>query len=96
MEKFGIFELLDALSALLPANGGDPLSPQENAADDTANQTQTKAAPEPARRAEPDAAFAPPDYGTGMPAPQESGEHSALDTLLRRHEQLSRKIKTDK
>lgn len=104
MEKFGIFELLDALSALLPADGNAPRSPQEDIWERAAKETDV---PEPsatsanqpsapAPHSVPDAAFAPPDYGTGAPEPQENGENSAFDTLMKRHEQLSRKIGSDK
>lgn len=64
MEKFGIFELLDALSALM----------QEEKTESAAPQTPKKE----------DAAFAPPAYGSADPG--------ALEGLLQRHEEMSRRI----
>lgn len=84
MEKFGIFELLDTLSALTAANG----SPE-------AEEKAEYARPETG-----DASFAPPAYGAPSPAPSAppppdkntSAEQSALAALLARHDALSKKI----
>ena len=83
MEKFGIFELLDTLSALTaPVNGAEAETGDENPAPETA-----KANPQ-------DDAFAPPVFGAPplkeeAPA-QKNGD--AISALLQRHERISKKI----
>ncbi len=76
MEKFGIFELLDALSALTAQN--EP--PQEPAAEEK----------EPAPK-KPDGAFAPPSYGSEPPAKTGGREADALSDFLARHDAVARK-----
>ena len=82
MEKFGIFELLDALSALTagtqasPPAEADPPHPGENAGEE-----------KPAF----DHAFDPPAYGGTGAAPEHGG--SALDSFLARHEETKGKAK---
>ena len=84
MEKFGIFELLDTLSAITA-----PLSEAESA------ETE-QAQPQPERANPQDSAFSPPAFGTpplreNAPAPEkESG--NAFTALLQRHETISKKI----
>ncbi len=93
MEKFGIFELLDALSALTLPDSASVPQPQ---------QTQKEDLQPP--RAE-DAAFSPPVYGgyaperTTRPAPAEQQaeppsvkEQDALSALLSRQEEISKRI----
>ncbi len=106
MEKFGIFELLDALSAVTQAVSEEPFAPQK--------EEQTKEL-SPKRR--PDAAFAPPVYGaktehmdaenksdhalppTGEALPS-AGENdsapsakTAYDKFLARHEAATGRVK---
>ena len=84
MEKFGIFELLDTLSAITA-----PLSEVESA---DAEQAQTQ----PERANPQDSAFSPPAFGApplreNEPAPEkESG--NAFTALLQRHDSISKKI----
>lgn len=85
MEKFGIFELLDTLSALVTGQEGKVGENPEQAP----------------RQEAPSSAFAPPDYFASEPTPQSEkseqtaqetgGENSALSSLLSRHEQVKRK-----
>ena len=67
MEKFGIFELLDALSALSASENGDftPAN-EENAPIETSSSAPLDAKPSTAdahRSPDADNAFAPPVYG---------------------------------
>lgn len=83
MEKFGIFELLDTLSALA--------SPQSDA---EAESTEAESAPETGKADPQDSAFSPPVFGApplkkDEPAPQNG---SAFSALLQRHEKISKKI----
>lgn len=93
MEKFGIFELLDALSALFPQEAGEPFS-DGTQANSGATEDAADHAPSP------DPAFAPPDYGASpdsaaaKPAPEQ--DNTALGSLLARHETLSRRISEKK
>ena len=86
MEKFGIFELLDTLSAITA-----PLSEIESA---ETEQTEAKAQPE---RANPqDSAFSPPAFGApplseNEPAPEKKSGN-AFTALLQRHDSISKKI----
>ncbi len=92
MEKFGIFELLDALSAAMPAEKDAPVSAKREEA-------------APGKR--PDAgesAFLPPTYaapenkepakGAESFPPREKG--NAASALLERHETMSRRIDKNK
>lgn len=92
MEKFGIFELLDALSAL---TAPDPAHDVQKSEPKTENTVSPRAE---------DAAFSPPVYGGYTPerpavkAPQPSDpqtpvrEQDALSSLLSRQEEISRRI----
>lgn len=84
MEKFGIFELLDTLSALTTMQA-DELQPQNG---------EQEQPPAPAKASPSDAAFAPPAFGAPQPL---SGEQTtetadALSALLDRHASISKKI----
>ena len=85
MEKFGIFELLDTLSALTAA--------QIEAKEAEAEEAE---APQPEKANPQDSAFSPPAFGAPPlrehePAPEkESG--NAFTALLQRHETISKKI----
>ena len=70
MEKFGIFDLLDTLSALV--------APEETK-DAAAKSAETRPAAE-------DAAFSPPAYGEPQPAPAVTTTNTALASFLARHE----------
>ena len=76
MEKFGIFELLDALSALTAQNGQPQEPPPE------------EEAPSPKK---PDGAFAPPSYGGEQPKKTGGREADALSGFLARHDAVARK-----
>lgn len=96
MEKFGIFELLDALSALTAA---------DSAHSDENSQQKTESFSPPDKE---DAAFFPPTYGGYSPErdaalraaqsevqPQlqdSQKEQDALSSLLARQEEISRRI----
>lgn len=85
MEKFGIFELLDALSALTAPDS----------APSAKNDKPLEQTPQPPRAE--DAAFSPPVYGgfsPEQPAAEQhpSGEQDALSALLSRQEEISRRI----
>lgn len=81
MEKFGIFELLDALSALTDTETqSKPIASEEH----TEEKREQKKVP--------DAAFSSPTYGapqTELPA----GEGQALGDFLARHDEISRKAR---
>lgn len=85
MEKFGIFELLDALSAITAATSGEkaPSSPAPSRAEE---KTETKRTP--------DAAFAPPSYadGGGTDGLAPSGR-TAYDGFVARHEAAKGRVK---
>ena len=77
MEKFGIFELLDALSAIT----------------DTAPNPPAEEEPAPAEpKRMPDEAFAAPSYGSGDTVPPPAGEN-ALGSFLARHDEISKRAK---
>ena len=101
MEKFGIFELLDTLSALV--TGQDAESEQKGA--------------EPTSPSSADSAFAPPDYFGGaapaagasepaqsggsekrspLPPPPATQENPALAALFERHEEVKRRAEGKK
>ncbi len=99
MEKFGIFELLDALSAVTAPDGTEDRlpSPEKDGGD----------APAVSRPDASQSAFAPPSYGpppdppeekekTGAAAfpPREKG--NAVSALMERHEKMSRRIDKNK
>ncbi len=78
MEKFGIFELLDTLSALLlpesaPSAPSAPPSPPEKA---------------PSTR---DAAFAPPAYAKEETPPPPEPAANALSSFLAKHEEAAKR-----
>lgn len=77
MEKFGIFELLDALSALT--------AQKEEQASPPAEQT--------AERKRPDETFVPPSYGEAQSAPPAAHDADALAGFLARHDAVARKAK---
>ncbi len=79
MEKFGIFELLDTLSALIL-----PETPEKSGAPERAEKV---GAPETAPNAA-DRAFAPPAYGEQT----ETAGASALSAFLDRHEKAVKHI----
>ena len=84
MEKFGIFELLDTLSALTQSQT-DEAQPQNGESGESS--APVKVSPN-------DAAFAPPAFG--IPQPLSGGEAAsdgnAFSALLARHEKISKKI----
>ena len=89
MEKFGIFELLDALSALASAGK----EPQDSARPDA----NTSAFAPPAYPAGYDANLnargaAGDNAGTDAPLPPVRQQGDALSDLLSRHDKLSKKI----
>ncbi len=79
MEKFGIFELLDALSAITE-NVPPPAQPAQN---------EQTAPPAPSKKV-PDAAFDSPDYGNERPAPQPDGGN-AYDGFLAKHDAIKKR-----
>ena len=81
MEKFGIFELLDALSAVLDGKNDAP-PPDEPPA-----ETPDKSRAEPTAV---DASFLPPDYAGST---QEGG---ALSSFLSRHDETVKRIEKKK
>ena len=90
MEKFGIFELLDTLSAIMTPN------PTEE--EPTQAEKEHRAAPaQEAGNAEvispkpSDSAFAPPSFG-GEQTLEAQANRNALDTFLQRHDAISKKI----
>lgn len=81
MEKFGIFELLDTLSAIT-APGNETSLPEQG--EQIKPETDDKA-------------FSAPDFATGgAPAPlpehKTRTEQNALAALLQKHDSISRKI----
>lgn len=83
MEKFGIFELLDTLSALTSA----PPRTEETPPPPAADAAETK------RADVNDAAFAPPP--SAFPLPERSPaqpQTNAFAALIARHENISKKI----
>lgn len=88
MEKFGIFDLLDTLSAIMATDSpakepsGAPAMAQPAETDDgkiTPKQT--------------DSAFAPPSFGTDENGnPPTAAQRDALGAFLERHDAISRKI----
>ena len=91
MEKFGIFELLDALSAACDAAAPPP--PSEDSPSDTGASREEMRASEgnsSSKRA-PDAAFLAPSYGEQQAPPPSSG--SAIDGFYARHEHAKSKAK---
>ncbi len=80
MEKFGIFELLDALSAMAAA--AEKPSPPEK--EEPKEETRGGRVPDPS--------FAPPAYD-GTPAPLPSAPANALGDFLARHDAVAGKAK---
>ena len=81
MEKFGIFELLDALSAVLDGKTDAP--PPEEAPAEKPDEP-------PAAPTAVDASFLPPDYAAST---QEGG---ALSSFLTRHDETVKRIEKKK
>ena len=80
MEKFGIFELLDALAALTEGEEGQGGAQQD---------------PPPAGKKLPDETFRAPDYGDGESGKNEPAarDGSAIGGFLSRHDEISKKAK---
>lgn len=82
MEKFGIFELLDALSAIVSSEDAtEKEEPARPSAGDPAYAPPVYGAAEPQAQKEERAEAVPPAQNEG-----------AFDAFLRRHEKISRKI----
>ena len=81
MEKFGIFELLDALSAVLDGKNDAP-PPEEHPAE-TPDKT-------PEKPTAVDASFLPPDYAGS------AQEGDALSSFLSRHDETVKRIEKKK
>lgn len=83
MEKFGIFELLDTLSALTASQS-----------DAEAESTEEQPSPEIGKADPQDSAFSPPVFGAPPLKKDEPAQHngSAFSALLQRHENISKKI----
>lgn len=78
MDPFGIFELLDTLSAL---------TAEENIAEEPAQNPQNE------RRVSPDdKAFFPPDMGGGILNAENAKNVSAIEALYERHDKISKRI----
>ena len=91
MEKFGIFDLLDTLSAIMapdspaPSEAAEEKTPPPSSAAGVINPKQT------------DGAFAPPSYLAGENgAAAVNAERAALGAFLDRHDAISRKIDSAK
>ncbi len=83
MEKFGIFELLDALSAITAAA---PPSGEAEQKDSSAEPAAEK------KKKTPDAAFAPPAYGTPEQTPAGT-QNTALGSFMARHDAAKERAK---
>ncbi len=82
MDPFGIFELLDTLSAL--TSGQNPAEQKE-----PAPETKQRVSPE-------DKVFSPPEI-PGQPANGDPAKNlSAIESLYERHDKISRKIDKNK
>ena len=86
MEKFGIFELLDTLSAFMTAS-----APQGEAPIEPAEKPQVAETVSPSRG---DSAYQPPQYGTDEQNSAQAalGGRDALGSFLERHDAISKKI----
>ncbi len=81
MEKFGIFELLDTLSAIL-GDGEDASSPAEEKSAPAEEHT------DPTRPDAADAAFLPPAY--------DANGQATLSAFLDRHDAIARRVEKKK
>ncbi|MBR7186571.1 MAG: hypothetical protein IKD43_03695 [Clostridia bacterium] len=79
MEKFGIFELLDALAAITQMQ------------DPPAGVAAKNAAEKERERKLPDASFSPPTYGAPLTQPNPSS--TAYGAFMERHERAKGKVK---
>ena len=86
MEKFGIFELLDTLSAFMTAS-----APQGEEQEEPAEQVKAAETVKPNHG---DSAYQPPQYGAEEQTSAQSilGGKDALDSFLQRHDAISKKI----
>lgn len=84
MEKFGIFELLDTLSAFMNASAPQDEEPVEPAEKPKGAET--------VRPNRGDAAYQPPQYGADEAAQAALGGRDALGSFLQRHDAISKKI----
>ena len=94
MEKFGIFELLDTLSALTAAGNA---ARGESQPPDAEAQSAPQAAPPAARAAAPQ--NAPPAARAAAPAEQQSGQTRGSDAFaafLARHDETRRRAEKRK
>ena len=87
MEKFGIFDLLDTLSAIMapdtpPKDASEPLAAKEPAESESGKITPKQS----------DSAFAPPSFGIEGEGVPTAAERNALGAFLERHDAISRKI----
>lgn len=93
MEKFGIFELLDALCAL--SEGEEAPAPAEDAAPSSPSEGTPPA--EAGTPSPEDAAFSAPVYPAGNAAPPVRGERDrALNEFLARHDAVAKRAKGKK
>lgn len=90
MEKFGIFELLDTLSAIMAPNpaDGEPIPAENKHRSAPASETEKAEIISPKQS---DSAFAPPSFG-GEQTLEAQANRNALDTFLQRHDAISKKI----
>ena len=89
MEKFGIFELLDTLSAIVAADS--PVHEEHTEEGSAQNQSGTE--PKTAKPNPGDAAYQPPQYTQGEASAETAvGGRDALGAFLDRHDAISRKI----
>lgn len=88
MEKFGIFDLLDTLSAIMAVDSPAKEPPATPASTQAEEPDDGKITPR-----QTDSAFAPPSFGTDENgnAPT-AAERNALGAFLERHDAISRKI----
>ncbi len=83
MEKFGIFELLDTLSAIVDGEKGAPAAPSSDLPDGVPAEAPAEAEGKAAPSVE-DRAFLPPDYAGGESS-------AALSSFLSKHDELARR-----
>ena len=87
MEKFGIFDLLDTLSAIMATDSPAKSEATEEKAPPTSGDTGV------IQPKQSDGAFAPPSYLAGENgAVSTNAERDALGAFLERHDAISRKI----
>lgn len=87
MEKFGIFDLLDTLSAIMAADTPAKKPDEAAAAQETDGNDIGKITPQAS-----DSAFAPPSYGTEKEGGISVAERNAFGAFLERHDAISKKI----